>query len=59
MSLVQNQAINEMWRQGLHAHASRAERCWNQGIEFSLDSSIEVPRLVRQAIDQANREVAG
>ncbi len=59
MSVIQNHAINEMWRQGLHAHANRAERCWGRGQEFSLDTSIAVPRIVRQAIDQANREVAG
>lgn len=59
MSTLQMQAINELWRQGLHMHASRAERCWEAGIEFSLDTSIDVPRSVRQLLDQCNREATG
>lgn len=59
MSRLQNEAINELWRQGLHLHASRAQRCWESGNEYSLDSGIAVPRVVRQLLDQCNREVTG
>lgn len=58
MSTLQNFAINELWRQGLHIHANNAERNWCAGREFSLDSQISVPRSLRQLLDQCNRETA-
>ncbi len=59
MSTLQNEAINELWRQGLHIHATRAERQWGMGQEFSLDSTISVPRTLRHLLEQCNREVIG
>jgi len=59
MSTTQNYAINEMWRQGLHIHANRAEACWEAGREFILDSSLAVPKVLRHLLDQCNREVIG
>ncbi len=57
MTTLQNMAINEMWRQGLHLFANRAEQCWDGGREFFLDSSIAVPKVLRHLLDQCNREV--
>ena len=59
MSMLQKQALNEMWRQGLHIQASAAERCWDMGGEYSLDVSISVPRSLRDLLAQCNREVTG
>lgn len=59
MSTLQNQAINELWRQGLHMHATRAEASWEAGRAFILDTSLSVPRVLRHMLDQCNREVGG
>ncbi len=56
MTRLQNMAINEMWRQGLHIWANRAERCWHAGREFSLDASISVPTELRHRLVQCNRD---
>ena len=57
MTTLQNMALNEMGRQGLHLVAKRAEQCWDVGREFSLDTSVAVPRELRHLLDQCNREV--
>ena len=56
MTRLQNMAMNEMWRQGLHTWAKRAEQCWDAGREFSLDTSISVPKALRNLLDQCNRQ---
>ncbi len=56
MTRLQNMAINEMWRQGLHVWANRAEQCWDAGREFSLDTSISVPKALHHLLDRCNRE---
>ncbi len=56
MTRLQNMAINEMWRQGLHIWANRAEQCWDAGREFFLDTSISVPKGLHHLLDRCNRE---
>ena len=56
MTVLQNMAIYEMWRQGLHLFAGRAEQSWDAGKEFTLDASVTVPRVLRHMLEQCNRE---
>ena len=54
MTGQQRKAIWEMWRQGLHRLAARAEQSWENGETFVLDASIRVPRMLKRLIDQCN-----
>lgn len=54
---VQQNAIWEMWRQGLHQLAATAEQRWQRGEQVDRDDAIQAPRFVRTLIEQANRQI--
>ncbi len=58
MTGQQKNAIWEMWRQGLHRLAARAERQWEDGETLVLGASVRVPRMLKNLIDQCNRQTA-
>jgi len=59
MTSEQKRAIWEMWRQGLHRLAARAEQSWANGEAVVLDASMQVPRLLKRLVDQCNRQSIG
>lgn len=56
MTVQQNIAIWEMWRQGLHQLAALAEQCWEHGEPVEPNDTIQAPRGVWALVEQANRQ---
>ncbi len=54
---VQQNAIWEMWRQGLHQLATLAEQRWVHGEQVERDDALQVPRFVWTLMEQANRQI--
>ncbi len=54
---IQQNAIWEMWRQGLHQLATLAEQRWEHGEQVKQDDAIQAPRFVRTLIEQVNRQI--
>jgi hypothetical protein len=57
MTVQQDMAIWEMWRQGFHHLAWLAQQCWERGEAFQRDDDARVPLLVRTLVEQCNRQV--
>jgi hypothetical protein len=57
MTKSQSQAIWELCRQGLHLSAGEAERNWDHGEPYRLDSYLQVPRRIIVLIDRCNWEI--
>ncbi len=57
MTIHQDMAIWEMWRQGLHQLAYLAEQRWEQGERVERDDALQASRLVWTLVEQGNRQV--
>ncbi len=57
MTVQQDIAIWEMWRQGLHQLATLAEQRWEHGEQVERDNAIQAPRFVWTLMEQANRQI--
>jgi hypothetical protein len=54
MTSMQNQAIWELCRQGLHGAAARAEQSWHDGKGFVPGPQVPLTREVALLIERAN-----
>ena len=54
---IQQNAIWEMWCQGLHQLAALSEQRWEHGEQVERDDAIQAPRFVWTLIQQANRQI--
>jgi Leu/Phe-tRNA-protein transferase len=57
MSISQDQAVWELYRQGLPLIAEEAAERWNQGQAFELDLDLRLPRSLKNLIRQCNWEL--
>ena len=57
MTVQQNNAIWEMWRQGLHQLASLAEQRWEHGERVEPNDTLQAPRIIWAMVEQANRQI--
>ena len=57
MTVQQDIAIWEMWRQGLHQLATLAEQRWEHGEQVERDDAIQAPHFVWTMMEQANRQI--
>jgi hypothetical protein len=57
MTHLQQKALNEMMRQGLHTQLQVAEHCWQEYKKYELQGIVHIPRLLNELIKKSNREV--
>jgi hypothetical protein len=56
MTRNQDQAVWELYRQGLHRIADQAEAAWSRGQQFLPDNRMPLAREVLHLIDRCNWE---
>ena len=57
MTVNQDMAIWEMWRQGLHQLAYLAEQRWERGEQVQRDDVPQALHLVWTLVEQGNRQI--
>ncbi len=57
MTVQQDLAIWEMWRQGLHQLATLAEQRWEHGEQVEGNDEIQAPRFIWTLIEQVNWQI--